>query len=79
MSLEVAAFYQCSAQEGMSEIHPFFFNLAHIFLKYMQLLTLRYKVCSINDISVRGEHVGALWLIEVSNNTTYDLNVFSCG
>lgn len=33
MSLEVAAFYQCSAQEVVSEFHPFFFNTARIFFK----------------------------------------------
>lgn len=40
---------------------------------------LSYKVCSIDDISVTEGHVGALWLIQVSNNTTYDLNVLSRG
>lgn len=83
MSLEVAAFCQCSAREGVSEFHHFLFNLGHIFLnavqKFLSLIMLSSEVCSIDDISVREGHVGTLWLIQVSNNTTYDLNVFSCG
>lgn len=64
MSLEIAAFCQCSAQEGASEFHCFLFNLGHIFLnavqKFLSLIMLSYKVCSIDDISVREGHVGAL-------------------
>lgn len=33
VEMEVAAFYQCSAQEVVSEFCPFFFNIAHVFLK----------------------------------------------
>lgn len=83
MSLEVAAFCQYSAREEASEFHRFLFNFGHIFLnavqKFLSLIMLNYKVCSIDDISVREGHGGTLWLIQVSNNTTYDLNVFSCG
>lgn len=83
MSLEVVAFCQCSAREEASEFHCFLFNLGHVFLnaeqKFLSLIMLSSKVCSIDDISVREGHVGTLRLIQVSNNTTYDLNVFSSG
>lgn len=64
MSLEVAAFCQCSAQEGVSEFHSLLFNLGHIFhsagQKFLSLVMLTYEVCSIDDISVREGHIGTL-------------------